>query len=386
MFSDEVNSILPSCIEWRRRLHRHPELSFKEKETTAFLIDEITRLPEVEITRPCDTGVVAVLRGKKGSGRTIALRADIDALPIEEKTSLDFASANNGVMHACGHDGHTAMQLAALSILSHEAGNLKGEARFIFQHAEELPPGGAAELEARGVMNGVDEVYGMHLSSLFPTGAFGVRAGALTSATDRFDIKVIGKGGHSAYPESCVDPVVVASEIILALQTIVSRSVKAVEPAVVSVCMVNCGSAYNIIPGSVSITGSTRTFSAETRKWLPEKMKAMAGSIAAAHGAKIEFSFSLGYASVINDRKLTDNGRKLIEETFGPDAVLDIDPLMPGEDFSALEEDCPGFFVELGAGSNGCSYPHHNSLYMMDENALGYGVEYLVRLVRDRLS
>ena len=385
MFSAEVEAILPSCIEWRRRLHKHPELSFEENETTEFLVEELGKLPGVIIERPCRTGVVAVLRGKS-AGRTIALRADIDALPITEKTDLPFASEREGVMHACGHDGHTAMQLAALSILSHESSSLSGEARFIFQHAEELPPGGAAELEALGIMNGADEVYGLHLSSLFPTGKFGVRSGALTSATDRFDINVIGKGGHSAYPESCVDPVVIAAEIITALQTIVSRSVKAVEPAVVSVCMVNGGSAYNIIPGSVSITGSTRTFSRETREWLPEKIRTIAESIAAAHGGSVEFSFSRGYASVINDRKLTENSREIIERTFGKDAVLEIDPLMPGEDFSALEKDCPGFFVELGAGSSGCTFPHHNSRYLMDENALGYGVEYLVSLVRNRLS
>lgn len=385
MFSEEVKSILPSCIEWRRTLHMYPELSFEEERTTDFLIGKMKEIPGIRMEKPCKTGVVAILKGS-GTGRTIALRADIDALPIEEKTDLQFASKTSGVMHACGHDGHTAMQLAALSILAGNRDKLKGEARFIFQHAEELPPGGAAELEEKGVMKGVDEVYGLHLSSLFPTGAFGVRAGALTSATDRFDIKVIGKGGHSAYPESCVDPVVIAAEIISALQTIVSRSIKAVEPAVVSVCMINGGSAYNIIPGTVTITGSTRTFSKETRDKLPETIRRISESIAAAHGGSIEFSFSYGYASVMNDKALTANSRKLIEEAFGKDAVLDIDPLMPGEDFSALEKDCPGFFVELGAGSNGCTFPHHNSRYLMDEDALGYGIEYLVRLVRNRLS
>ncbi len=385
MFSDKVNEILPMCINWRREIHKHPELSFEEYKTTDFILSVLKDIDGIKITRPCKTGLIATLIGAK-PGRTIALRADIDALPIEEKTGLSFSSQNKGIMHACGHDGHTAMQLAALKILAQEQSRLAGEVRFIFQHAEELPPGGAEEMEKAGVMKGVDEVYGLHLSSLFPTGVFGIRQGYLTSATDRFDITIHGKGGHSAYPESVVDPVVIAGEVITALQTIVSRSIKAVEPAVLSICMVNGGSAYNIIPDTVTLTGSTRTFSDETRKSLPERINKISSSIAEAHGGKAEVVFSLGYASVVNDKILTENSRNIVERTFGKDAVLDIDPLMPGEDFSALEKNCPGFFIELGAGSNGCSFPHHNSNYLMDEDALGYGVEYLVNLVRDRLS
>ena len=260
--------------------------------------------------------------------------------------------------------------------------------RFLFQHAEELPPGGAVEMLKAGVMKGVDELYGMHLSSNFPTGTFGVRPGALTSATDRFDIRVIGKGGHSAFPETCVDPIVIAGEIVGALQTLVSRRIQAVEPAVVSVCMIHAGEAYNIIPGEVAITGSTRTFSKETRERLPKLMEELARGICAAHGADCDFKFTLGYASVMNDKALTASSRKVIEEHFGESAVLEIDPLMPGEDFSALQENCPGFFVELGARSEEKSItsPHHNCRYLMDEDALKYGVEYLYQLVRSRLS
>ena len=321
-------------------------------------------------------------------GPVLALRADIDALPIQEETGLPYASTVPGVMHACGHDGHAAMQLAAAKLLAAERTSLKGEVRFLFQHAEELPPGGAVEMLKAGVMKGVDELYGMHLSSNFPTGTFGVRPGALTSATDRFDIRVIGKGGHSAFPETCVDPIVIAGEIVGALQTLVSRRIQAVEPAVVSVCMIHAGEAYNIIPGEVAITGSTRTFSKETRERLPKLMEELARGICAAHGADCDFKFTLGYASVMNDKALTVSSRKVIEEHFGESAVLEIDPLMPGEDFSALQEDCPGFFVELGARSEekGITFPHHNCRYLMDEDALKYGVEYLYQLVRSRLS
>jgi len=386
MFSQEVLDIEPQVVAWRRRLHESPELSFEEQNTTAFVISELEKMPGVEIDTPTGTGAVAVLRGPR-PGRTIALRADMDALPIQEETGLPFASRVPGVMHACGHDGHTAMQLAAVKLLAGKRESLRGEVRFIFQHAEELPPGGAAEMEKAGVMEGVAEVYGLHLSSAFPTGAFGVRAGALTSATDRFDIKVIGKGGHSAYPESCADPIVAAAGTITALQTIVSRRIRAVEPAVVSVCMVHGGQAYNIIPGEVELTGSTRTFDPETRARLPEMLEQAAEGACRAVGARCEVSFTQGYASVINDRELTARARELIEGAFGPAAVLDIDPLMPGEDFSALTKSCPGFFVELGARNEetGCTVPHHNSRYLMDEGALKYGVEYLYRLVRARL-
>lgn len=387
MISKEVLALEPELIAWRRHMHQYPELSFHEEQTTAYLTQELKKIPGLTLEFPTKTGVVAVLKGAQ-PGRTLALRADIDALPLQEETGLSYASVNPGVMHACGHDGHAAMQLAAAKLLSNKREQLHGEVRFLFQHAEELPPGGAIEMLRACVMDGVDELYGMHLSSNFPTGTFGVRSGALTSATDRFDIRVIGKGGHSAFPETCVDPIVIAGEIVGALQTMVSRRIQAVEPAVVSVCMIHAGEAYNIIPGEVSIVGSTRTFSKETRERLPVLMEELVRGICAANGATCDFKFSLGYASVINDKALTAAGRDVIASHFGEGAVLEIDPLMPGEDFSALQENCPGFFVELGARSEekGTTIPHHNSRYLMDEDALKYGVEYLYQLVRSRLA
>ena len=387
MFSEEVLKLEPDIIAWRRHLHQYPELSFQETKTTAYLTEILEQIDGIELEFPTKTGVVAVLKGDE-PGPVLALRADIDALPIQEETGLPFASTVSGVMHACGHDGHTAMQLAAVKLLAEKRHQLRGEVRFLFQHAEELPPGGAIEMLHAGVMEGVDELYGMHLSSNFPTGTFGIRAGALTSATDRFDIKIIGKGGHSAFPETCVDPIVIAGEVISALQTMVSRRIQAVEPAVVSICMIHAGEAYNIIPGEVLLTGSTRTFSKETREKLPQLMGNVVRGICAAHGAECEFVFTLGYASVINDKALTASSRKIIEETFEEKAALDIEPLMPGEDFSALQEKCPGFFVELGAKNEkkGITFPHHNSHYLLDEDALKYGVEYLYQLVLHRLA
>ena len=387
MFSENVQKILPQCVEWRRKLHQKPELAFREEATTEFLVHELSLIPGLALSRPTKTGVIADLAGAF-PGKRIGIRADIDALPITEETGLPFASQTPGVMHACGHDGHTAMLLAAVRLLAEKRSELHGSVRFIFQHAEELPPGGAAEMTAAGVADGLEELYGFHLSSNYPTGKFGLRAGAMTSATDRFDITVVGKGGHSAFPETCVDPVVTAAQIILALQTIVSRNIRAVEPAVVSVCMLSAGQAYNIIPGEVQITGSTRTFDAGTRDLLPERMEAIAKGICDAAGAGYRFSFERGYASVVNDRALTVQTRQLLTNVFGEEAVFDIEPLMPGEDFSAFLTKCPGCFVELGARSEekGCVNPHHNSRYLMDEDALGYGVEFLYHLVLDRLK
>ena len=386
VFDSKVLEAMPDMIAMRRSLHQHPELSFEEFQTTDYIARILGAVPGLRIERPAKTGLIAVLKGLAGEGRKTLLRADIDALPITEENDLPFRSENPGVMHACGHDGHTAMLLAAAKILAAERERLTGEVHFLFQHAEELPPGGAAELYELGIMDGIDELYGMHVSSNYPTGKFGVRAGALTSATDRFDVKIIGKGGHSAFPETCVDPMVIAGEVITAFQTIVSRRIRAVEPAVVSICEIHGGSAYNIIPGEVTLTGSTRTFSEETRKALPEVMEQIVRGLCDAAGATYEFSFSKGYASVINDREMTDLGQALIEKRFGKEAVLPIDPLMPGEDYSALQKNCPGFFVELGARSEekGITAPHHNKNYLLDEDALLYGLQYWVDLVRSR--
>ena len=389
MFLDEVLDLEPDFIGWRRHLHQFPELSFEETRTTEYLIEKMKDLPGVTLNRPTRTGVVAVLRGTSGEGGPcIAFRADIDALPIQEETDLPFASVNPGVMHACGHDGHAAIQLAAVQILSKMRDRLCGEVRFLFQHAEEKPPGGAVEMLNAGVMEGVEELYGLHLSSSFPTGTFGVRSGALTAATDRIDITIKGSEGHSAFPELCVDPVVTAAEVITALQTIVSRKIKAAEPAVLSICRLEAGNVYNIIPEEVHMTGASRTFSPETREKLPDMIEQIVRGVCGAHGASYSFDFRKGYASVINDEVLTRQSRERIAAHFGESAVLDIGPLMPGEDFSSLQKNCPGFFVELGAGNpeKGCDVPHHNRLYKLDEDALKYGVEYICRTVLEKLG
>ena len=386
MIKKIVDDVMPQMISDRRHLHKHPELSFEEYQTTEFLCRELETAGIEDIRRPVKTGVVAVIHGAY-PGKTVAIRADIDALPIQEKNELEFCSVNDGVMHACGHDGHAAMLLAAARIFEQHKDELHGSIVCIFQHAEEVPPGGAQELYEAGVMEGVDELYGLHLSSNFPTGTYGVRAGALTSATDRFDIRVIGKGGHSSMPEQSIDPIVTGAEIIVALQSILSRRVAAFEPAVLSVCQVNAGDAYNIIPGEMTLTGSTRTFSEEMRGKMEAMIEEIISGITKSAGASYEFKFERGYSSVINDKELTENVEQQLKKLWGEESILHINPIMPGEDFSALQKNCPACFVEIGTADEEkhTTFPHHNPNYRMDEEGLRYGLSYLLATIFDRL-
>ena len=385
---NEVKQLHEQIIEWRRHFHQNAELSFEEYKTSDFIEEKLKSFGNIEISRPTKTGVIGKIYGKK-EGPVIALRADIDALPMTETNDLPFVSVNKGAMHSCGHDGHAAMLLGIAKLFSEKTEQLKGTLVCIFQHAEEVPPGGAIEMVRAGVMEGVDEIYGIHLSSNYPTGKFGVVSGPLTSATDRFDIKVIGKGGHSSLPEQCVDPIVAAAQIVTGLQNIVARRISAYDTAVLSVCQIHGGDAYNIIPGEVTITGSVRTFSKELRNNMPVMIKEISDGIAASMGAKCEVSYERGYDSVINDEALTDTAREVIADWFGQEAVLEIQPVMPGEAFSAFTEaaGCPGVFVEIGTRNEekGTTRPHHNTTYLMDEDGLYYGTAFFAAMIEKKM-
>ena len=374
-------------VEDRRWLHCHAERSFHEYETSNWLYEKLVGIDGLEVTRPTKTSVLAVLKTGR-PGPVVAVRADIDGLPITEKSDLPFSSRNPGVMHACGHDGHAASLLCAVRILAAHRDQLQGEIRFVFQHAEEEPPGGAVEVIAAGVLDGVDEVYGYHFTSTLETGQFGVRSGVLTSATDEFSIVVEGKGGHSSSPQECVDPVVIGAQIILALQSIVSRRIAPKEIAVLSICHVEAGSAYNIIPNTMVLQGSVRTFSESVRESVKGWIEETACGIAAAQGASAQFDYSYGYDSVVNDPALTKRGETVIRDLFGASAIAPLDLVMPGDDFCYYHKKCPGFFVEIGAASRekGITAPHHNPYYQLDEDALPLAVEYIVSLLAQRLQ
>lgn len=384
-FDPAVIALQTDLISWRRHLHQFPELSFEEYETTKFIQETLKSFGIINIECPTRTGLVARIYGSKpGAPRTVAIRADIDALPIQETNDLPFASQNPNVMHACGHDGHTAILLALAKLLIEDPASFCGEVRLIFQHAEELPPGGAIELLHAGAVDEADAVLGLHLSTNWDTGIFGIKSGVLTSAVDRFDITLSGKGGHCAYPEQCIDPLPAMAELILALQTVVSRRIAPQDPAVVSVCMAHAGTAYNIIPDTACVTASVRSFNPKTRLLIEREVRQIAAGTALSHGLAAEVNYEHGYPSVINDSALTLLAEETLIRRFGSGQIMQIESLMPGEDFSYFLQDCPGFFVELGSRNSTklCDQPHHNPKYRLDEDALLYGVQYFVDVVQ----
>jgi amidohydrolase len=372
------------AIAWRRHLHEHPELSFDEHETSAFLFELLGGADGVELVRPTETSLVAILRTGR-PGKTLALRADIDALPIQEETGLPFASKNDGVMHACGHDGHTAMLLAAFNELHRRRGDLKGEIRFIFQHAEELGPGGARDIVAAGLLDGVDLIVGAHLFALEPLGKVGVPKGPHTAAADVFEIEVRGRGGHGAAPHKAVDPVTAAAQIVTGLQHVVSRTVDPLERAVVSVTQVHGGTAFNIIPESVELSGTVRTFTPEVRTQARATMNRIVQGIASAHGCSARFEYTEGYAPVVNDGAACDLVEAAVRAELGDGAWFVPDPIMGGEDFSAYLAVAPGAFFIVGAGGED-RYPHHHPRFDWDESAMRNGIAVFVRLALDYLG
>ncbi|WP_053362738.1 amidohydrolase [Bacillus sp. FJAT-27251] len=376
----QIEEVYKDVIEWRRYLHQNPELSFEEVQTAQYVYDLLESFGGFELSRPTKTSVLARLKGTR-PGKVIALRADMDALPVQEETGLPFASAKKGVMHACGHDAHTSMLLGAAKILKDCKEELSGEIIFIFQHAEELPPGGAKEMVAAGVLDGVDEVVGIHLMSTIPFGTIGVRHGAITSASDVFEITVKGKGGHASTPELTVDPLATGAQIVTGLNHIVSRSVAPLDAAVVSVTKFHGGgTALNVIPDTVEIGGSVRTLDNGVRELIKTRITEIAEGIAKANGAEALVEYMYGYNPVINEKEVTDKVASVIEEHF-PERKLDwIDPMLGGEDFSAFSDEKPGCYIMIGSGNSekGITYPHHHPKFDLDEAAMKDGLKFHV--------
>ncbi len=383
----DVAQIEPDLVAWRRHLHQHPELSFQEHETTAFIEATLKGFGPLEVSRPTKTGVVARLVGPK-PGPVVAIRADIDALPIQEENSFPFRSENPGAMHACGHDGHTTMLLGAAKVLAAHRDRLHGEVRFIFQHAEEQLPGGAEELVQSGVMDGVDRVIGAHMEPGLPVGTFALKAGAVTAAPDSFTIVIMGLGGHAADPHRAVDPVAIGVQVASNLQMIVARNTDPQQSLVLSVTRFTAGTADNIIPGSVELGGTVRSFNPEVRQGIPGLMERIVRGVTEAHGASYQFRYLHGYRPVINDQTVTALVRKTLDETFGAQAVVEGAPLMAGEDFSAYQTKAPGCFYQVGSGNvaEGITYPLHHPRFTLDEAALPVGVLAFVSCISDWLK
>ena len=380
-------SVRDTVIAWRRQLHQNPELSFHEERTAQFVADTLASFGGLVISRPTPTSVVASLTGSR-RGPVLAIRADIDALPIEERNTHDFVSQNPGAMHACGHDGHTAMLLGAAQVLVSRRDELAGEVRFVFQHAEELNPGGAEELVNAGVMDGVDLIIGAHLWLPLPYGQVGLRAGALMAAPDNFRITVSGSGGHAAIPHETVDSIAIAAQVIANLQHIVARNVDPLASAVVSVTRIAGGTTYNVIPGQVEIAGTVRTFDPALRDRIPELMRRIVGGITAAHGAAFSFEYDAGYRPVINDAAATELLRRAIVRALGSGVLVDAVPTMGGEDFSAYQERVPGSFFFIGARNEerGIVHQHHHECFDIDERALDSGTRIFVAAALEMLG
>ena len=380
MIHDLIEDVKDEVIGWRRYLHKYAELSFQEEKTAQFVYETLQTFGDLEISRPTKTSVMARLIGQQ-PGKVIALRADMDALPIEEENDFDFVSQNSGVMHACGHDGHTAMLLGAAKILTQLKDQIKGEVRFLFQHAEELPPGGAQEMVKAGVLDGVDMIIGTHLSSTIPLGKIGLSYGPMMAGADTFNITVIGKGGHASQPELTIDPIVIGTQVVTNLQHIVSRYRDAQETLVISVTQFHAGSAINVIPSRVSIGGSVRSFNSELREKIPTFVERIVKGITEAHGATYEFDYQFGYAPTINDEEITRLMDETICELFGEESREIIKPIMASEDFSAYQKVVPGSYIQIGAGNEekGIIYPHHHPRFAFDEDALEIGVELFVQ-------
>ncbi len=375
-------------IGWRRHLHQHPELSFHETQTAQFVADLLGSFGGLEISRPTPTSVVARLTGGAGPGPVLAIRADIDALPIREANSHEFVSLTPGVMHACGHDGHTAMLLGAAKILVSRRAELRGEVRFLFQHAEELYPGGASEMVAAGVLDGVDMIIGSHLWLGLPYGQVGVKAGALMASLNTFRVTVEGTGGHAAMPQQTVDPIVVAAQIVTNLQHIVARNVDPLASAVISVTQINGGSTTNVIPGSVELSGTVRTFDSALRAKIPELMERTIAGVTAAHGARYRWEFEPGYSAVVNDETATELVRRAVVRALGVELMVEATPTMGSEDFAAYQQQVPGAFFFIGARNEerGIVYPHHHERFDLDERALDLGTRIFVAAAFERLS
>ena len=366
-------------IAWRRHLHRHPEPSYEERETARFIAETLHGIGGLEIERPSDTSVVARLRTGR-PGRTLAIRADIDALPIQEESGVEFSSQRDGVMHACGHDGHTAMLLGAAAELVERAGDLTGEVRFLFQPAEELPPGGAQELVASGALDGVDLVTGCHLWTPLACGAVATRPGPAMAAADFFTLAITGQGGHAALPHTATDTVAVAAQVVTNLQHLVARRVDPLAGAVLSVSTFHAGDAPNVLPGRAELSGTVRTFEPELRARMPELLEDVVRGVTSAHGAAYELDYRLGYRPVVNDPEVTALVADALAGVDGA-TVAELAPLMGGDDFSAYQAQVPGCYFFVGAGSEeaGAIWPHHHPRFRIDERALEIGVQAHVR-------
>ena len=384
---NSINQMLDEMKSWRQDLHKIPEIGLEEYETSKYIKNKLKEFNINFKEGYSNTGLVAWVKGNKGnSNKSIGLRADFDALPMPEKNNFEYKSSKDGMMHACGHDGHTSMLLGAAKYIS-ENNDFDGTVYFIFQPGEEGFAGGKKMIED-GLFDdfSIDEVYALHNWPDLPLGSFGVNSGPMMAAVDEFDIIVKGKGGHAAFPQLVIDPIIVASQIVTAIQTIISRSTDPVDKALISITKIHGGTAYNVIDDEVKLSGTIRTFKPETRSFIEKKIEEIANGIAKAHGAgaNIEFDLINKYPPTINSKKESEFAAKIAKQMVGEENVnTDIDPSMGGEDFSYLLNKKPGSYLYIGQGDENHKAHLHTTKYDFNDNLLPIGVNYWVNLVKE---
>lgn len=382
---DQIAGFQDEVTHWRRSLHQKPELLFDVHETAAFIAASLREFGCDEIvTGLGKTGVVGLIKGAKGPGSVIGLRSDMDALPIEELTNLSYRSTIPGRMHACGHDGHIAMLLGAARYLA-ASRNFKGSVAVIFQPAEE-GGGGGREMINDGLMErfGITSVFGMHNMPGLAVGSFAIRPGAIMAATAEFAITIVGRGGHAAMPHTTVDPIVVSAQLVIALQTIASRSADPTDALVVSVTKIAAGESHNIIPERVDMCGTVRTLRGEVAALAEDRIREISAGIAAAHGAEAIVDYKPNYPQTFNHARETVLAADVARQIVGADEVnSDTAPIMAGEDFSYMLEARPGAMIFLG---NGPSAGLHSPNYDFNDQAIPFGISYWIRLAETALA
>lgn len=360
-------------IEQRRYLHTHPEVSHKETATKTYITEQLHAL-EIETYSITGKDIVGIVKGDH-PGKTVVIRSDMDALPILEETGLPFTSVNKGVMHACGHDGHMSILLGIAKLLVANKSAIHGTIHLLFQHAEESVPGGAVEIASSDFLDNKDAIFGYHLWQPLKSGLIGVRQGPTMAGADRFSIIIYGKGGHGSMPEETIDPTLVISHIITQLHTIVSRSIKAIDQAVISIGELNSGTTYNVIPDTAYASGTVRYFNTETSLLIRKRVEDIIDGVCKSFGATCKVEYIHGDPAVLNNKELTSFIQKTAVSLFGVEKVVEIDPILGSEDFACYSHVIPASFTFIGVGKEEAPYGHHHPKFDIDEDMLPVGVE-----------
>ncbi|AIQ63748.1 peptidase M20 [Paenibacillus stellifer] len=388
MEGKSIETLQTDMVEWRRYLHRNPELSFQERETADFVAGKLESFG-IEIKRSeGGFGLTGILKGNR-PGATVVLRADMDALPIQDEKDCEYRSTRSGVMHACGHDGHTSILLAAAKYYSSRREELAGEIRFLFQPAEEVCPGGALGLIGEGVLDGADAVYGLHLWTPLPFGTVASAPGPLMASADEFFIDIIGRGGHAGTPHRTVDSIAAGAALVTQLHSIVSRSVDPLQPAVLNVGTIQGGYAQNVVAEKCRITGTVRAFEDGTRQMLRSRIEEMTASVTAAYGAEHKIEYMMGYPPLENHEGETARFFREAPAALGGTVKVEVmEKLMPAEDFAYYVREIPGCFMFVGAGNpeKNAVYPHHHAKFDFDEDAMLHGLKLLITMTDSRLK